>query len=857
MLHLAVTMARHRIAALLAVTFAILGGAAFITTVGVVAESGFRSHVAAGRLGGADVLVSANQTYRPSGDLATVLPERARVPGDVVGRLSHLPNVVLAVGDVSFPAAVIDGAGHAVPAGDARVAGHGWSSAALLARGPGNGGARLAGAAPAGPHDVAVGTDVAANAGLRPGDRVVVVAAGSSATYRVSGVVGASRTGMYFQDATAARLAGRGAGGASVTDLVALRTAPGAATSVAAAAREALHGRGLIVSTGSARGDAESPDALAGRNALPLIAGSLSGITLLVVGFIVAGALGVSFSAQRRDFALLRAVGGTPRQIRTLAAAQATAVALVAMLPGVALGYLLAEQFRQLLVTSGLLPPTLPLSISPLPAVATVLLLIAVVQVAARAAAARTSRLPATEAVMESRSEPRAPARSRAFAGVLLLVGSTAVAVTPLLARTQTGAAGTALAGILAAIGLALLGPLLISRITAVLARRLPARTSAPGWLAVANSHAYALRAGAAVSTLALVVVFTLTYPLTQTTVLAATSGDLRAGTLAQATLRAPGLGGLPDGALAAARAVPGVEAAAPVSTTTVLWSTRTAGDVAIDAYPALILTPAASTVLDLDVRAGSVAELTGATIAVDTESAKSRATSLGRTVPLVLGDGARVTARIVAVYARGLAFGPVVLSRDLTVGHTAVLDQTALVRTDGTAAAARALAAFTASRPGLVLDGAGGDSRSSAHSAPGGLGGVPKELWINVAVLAVLLGYLLLGVANKLVASTLQRRNEIATLQLAGATPRQIRMMMRREAALASAVATITGVLLAAIPLALLGLGFLDRPWAAGPWWLLPVVAVTVCGLAFLAIELPTRHVLRTPPALALARPS
>jgi putative ABC transport system permease protein len=167
------------------------------------------------------------------------------------------------------------------------------------------------------------------------------------------------------------------------------------------------------------------------------------------------------------------------------------------------------------------------------------------------------------------------------------------------------------------------------------------------------------------------------------------------------------------------------------------------------------------------------------------------------------------------------------------------------------------ALAAFTGTHPGLVLDDTGGASRSGSPPTPGGLGGVPKELWINVAVLAVPLGYLLLGVANKLVASTLQRRNEIATLQLAGATPRQVRMMMRREAALASAIAIVTGVLLSAAPLALLGLGFLERPWPAGPAWLLPVVAVVAGGIAFPAIELPTRQALRTPPALALARTS
>lgn len=64
--------------------------------------------------------------------------------------------------------------------------------------------------------------------------------------------------------------------------------------------------------------------------------------------------------------------------------------------------------------------------------------------------------------------------------------------------------------------------------------------------------------------------------------------------------------------------------------------------------------------------------------------------------------------------------------------------------------------------------------------------------------MLAVLLGYLLLGIANKLVATTAARRSELATLQLIGASARQIRAMMRREAALMSAAALISGIALA-----------------------------------------------------------
>ncbi|WP_236710749.1 ABC transporter permease, partial [Streptomyces sp. 150FB] len=651
-------------------------------------------------------------------------------------------------------------------------------------------------------------------------------------------------------------LAGRDGGPrAGTVDLIGLRTEGRAADAVAADVRDVLreqstdrpHDTGLVVATGADRGDVAAPDAVAARSLLTLLAASLSGIIVLITGFVLAGALGVSIAGQRRELALMRAVGATPRQIRRLAAAEASVVAAVALVPGVALGYLLAGQFRHLLVGHGLLPEALPLSFGPLPALATLLLLGLAVQVSARSAAWRTSRMPATEAVAESRSEPRKPSRIRTRFGLLLVVLATTLSVTPLLARTALGASTTSLAGIIAAIGLAMAGPALIRGVSGALARRLPSRVSPATWLAVSNVHGYAIRFAGVVSTLAMAVVFVLTYTFAQTTLMTATANDVRAGTLAQERMSAPGLGGLPGGTLAAVRDTPGVRAAVPVSSTTALWSYEQLGDPVVESASAMILTPEAPEVIDLGVRSGGLDELTGDTIAVGSDVARSRNAEVGRRVHLTLGDGTRVNPRVVAVYDRSLGFGPVVLSHDLASGHTTGgLDQDILIRTDNTAAALHHLDALTASRPGLTL--APADATTSA-----GLSDAPPEVWVNLATIVVLLGYLLLSIANKLVATTAQRRDEIAALRLGGTTPRQIRAMMRREAAMLGAGALVLGPALSAIPLALLGTGFLHRPWPAGPVWVVPAIALTVAGIAFLAIELPTRHSLRIPPAHAL----
>ncbi|MFF7473524.1 FtsX-like permease family protein [Streptomyces sp. NPDC008092] len=842
----ALRMAAHRIASLLAVACAVLGAAALITATGVLAESGLRSQLPPGRLGGADVVVAADQEYRVSGDLPIALPERATVPAGLTARLARLPGVTLAVGDLGFPAAVTDPRGRLLPPADGQdpaAAGHGWSSTKLLA------GARVEGRAPAAPAEVAV----AATTGLSVGDRVRVTANGRAATaYRVSALVHAPDAGVYFTDRRAAELAARdstktGAARTRTVDLIGLRTRPGATGQVASAVRAAVAGTGLQVLTGADRGTAVAPGAGSARSLLVLLSSSLAGIVLLVTGFVTTGALGVAIAGQRRDLALLRAVGATPRQIRRLAAAQSTAVAVVALVPGVALGYLLADRFRTLLVHRDVLPDQLPLTRSPFPALVTVVLLLAAVRLSARCAAWRTSRMPATEAVAESRSEPRTPSRPRTVAGLLLIAASGALSVTPLLQRTVIGASGTSVAGMVAAIGLALAGPALVRAAGEAVVRRLRPGVSAPTWLAMSNVRAYAQRVTGVVSPLAMAVVFVLTYTLTQTTVLAATADDTRTGTLGQYRLSAAALGGLPADTLAEVRRQPGVRAVAPVGTTTVVWPYRMFGDTETESAAALILTPAARDVLDLGVTRGGLTGLTGATVAVSSEVAGPRDAGLGARVKLFLGDGAPVEATVVAVYDRGLGFGPVVLSHDLAAGHTTSgLDQSVLVRTDGTATAERGLAALAAARPGLALSDA--SPRAGADT--------PPEVWVNLAVIVVLLGYLLLSIANRLVAATAQRRTEIAALRLVGTTPKQILAMMRREAGVIAAAALVSGVALSAVPLALLGEGFLSRPWPAGPVWLLPAAAVTVVVTAYVTIELPTRKALRVPPAEAVRAP-
>jgi putative ABC transport system permease protein len=121
-------------------------------------------------------------------------------------------------------------------------------------------------------------------------------------------------------------------------------------------------------------------------------------------------------------------------------------------------------------------------------------------------------------------------------------------------------------------------------------------------------------------------------------------------------------------------------------------------------------------------------------------------------------------------------------------------------------------------------------------------------QSWVNFAVLAVLFGYVLISVTNRLVVTMTKRRRELTTLQLVGATAQQVVRIVRVEAAVLAGCAVCGGLVLAAVPLTFVGISYLGRPWASGPLWLAPAIALLVLSITWAAYELPARRLLARP---------
>lgn len=126
------------------------------------------------------------------------------------------------------------------------------------------------------------------------------------------------------------------------------------------------------------------------------------------------------------------------------------------------------------------------------------------------------------------------------------------------------------------------------------------------------------------------------------------------------------------------------------------------------------------------------------------------------------------------------------------------------------------------------------------------------------IGLLAIAVVIALVGIANTLGLSVLERGREHALLRALGLTRRQLRTMLGAEAVLLSLVATLLGTGLGVV-FAWAGVRALVEPVIeeAGvvlPWWQLAVV-VLVSGLAaLLAAVLPARRAARVSPAAGLA---
>ncbi|NBH10561.1 FtsX-like permease family protein, partial [Amycolatopsis sp. SID8362] len=224
---------------------------------------------------------------------------------------------------------------------------------------------------PAVPGEVVLDAALARDAGVGVGEQVRIATRSTPAEFRVSGIVDAlsRQSALFFTPDQAVALAGR----PGQAHAIGVLADPGVAPETLAE-RVRAAAPGTEVTTGVERSGIECLDVSQTRTLLLAIAGSFGGFALLVAVFVVASTLALTVNQRRREFALLRAVAATPRQIRKLIGTETTLIALVAGVLGSALGLAVASGLRDAFAAIGVVPADFGLAISPIPLVAALLL---------------------------------------------------------------------------------------------------------------------------------------------------------------------------------------------------------------------------------------------------------------------------------------------------------------------------------------------------------------------------------------------------------------------------------------------------------------------------------------------------
>ncbi|MFE4601335.1 ABC transporter permease [Kitasatospora indigofera] len=839
---------RFRPASFVGSLVALLLGAAVITACGTLLQTGLTAHLPPVRHAGTPVVVAADQQARVTVDrgedresVSTTLPERARVETALAAEIAARPGVAAAVPDIDFPLQEVR-TGH--PGPDAALpplTGRGYAATAIT----GGGAAVLTEGRAPGAGEIALDAATARAAHLAPGDRLTLAAPGGSGGYRISGLTaeGAGAATAWFADATAGELSGH----PGRADAIAVRPREGVDTrTLAEQVRQAVGDRARVL-TGDDRAEVEQPGLLQARELLSGLGGSFGGIAAMTAVFVVLGTVALATGQRAREFALLRAIGATPRQIRRTVAAEAVLLAPVAAALGILPGLALARWWFGQLVERGAVPHGVRLDVGPLPMAAAVLISLLSALTAGYVAARRPSKLRPAQALGEAAVEPSRPGVVRTGLGLLTLTGGIALAALA-AGRAGTDAANLALGVVMCLLAsVALLGPT-VARIAATLLG-LPLRSGgagAAGSLAADNTRADARRLASAITPIAMVTAFCGTLLFMQSTIAHVSAEHVRAGIVADHVLGSTGAG-LPPGAAARAAEVPGVRTALGVLRTGAVYQAgdalATATALGVSGDPARL-----PQVLDLGVEEGSLADLAKApdTVAVDATLAGTLGVRVGERVPLRLGDGTEVTPLVVATYERGLGLGQLLLPRAAVAAHVSNAFDSQVLVADAPGADRAAVAAGLA-----ALDPAGATVTDAAGYRAQADRDMEISSWANTVMAGVLGGFAAVAAANTLVMTVLDRRREVGLLRLAGTTRRQIRGMMRWEALLVAATGLLVGGGIAWITLVPIARGITGAAPHVPAGTALPLAAGAV-ALALAATGLPARALLRIRPIAA-----
>ncbi|MFC7310451.1 FtsX-like permease family protein [Streptomyces monticola] len=830
---------RFRWRGFVATFIALLVCGAIMTAAGSMMETGVRAVMPAERLAAAPIVVTGDNAYKEHNNPVASLAEQVPVEESLVDEVQNVPGVAKAVADTWFPAVALRD-GKPVTGKDDESFGHGWASAQLMPY------KLSSGTAPKAAGEVVVDPDVAREAGVKAGDSIEIAAAGATKTYKVSGIADPSRKldrqAIFFSPADTQQLIPE----PGKVEAIGVFLEPGADVAATKKKIAAQTGEGISVLTGDDRGAAERSDI--DMTDLVLVPGLLGGLAIMAGLLGVASTLSLSFQQRHREVALLRAIGGTPAQLRRMIVGETLVVAVIAtaiaMVPGRDAGEFIFDR----LVTIGIAPEGVTYYRGWTPVIIAGIVAVLTSVGAAVIASRRVVKTRAVEALGDDEGQQFKLGKVRLTFAILCFVLAASCVYSafnfvtgPFIATPATWAS------ILFAVGLALLGPSITKGMTRLIGPFVRAGSGVPGQLASLNARARAVRMAAVITPVMLltgIATANLYLIATESSVSSVYTENLKSDVVLKA-----GQDGFAPGTVDKVRALDEVGAASEFVASSGFiekpedpWKNKDLAGWQLLGFNG----ESAAAVGGATAVKGNLSDLTGKSIAIADTFAKEFKGTVGDTMTVRMGDGAKETLKIVAVVKAKESFESLIVPADLLAKHTTKALPTHIVTVPkkgvSEAAATAALGKLTAGLPGAEIV----DRKEMTKAFNHHLG---AQAMVSYMMIGTLFGYITISVLNSLWLAVSRRSREFGLQRLTGATKAQIMRMMAIEGGITAVIGIALGSLVAPATFVTFSKARAGDLIPAGSPWLYVGMVAFALVLTMGATLLPTWRALKNSP--------
>jgi putative ABC transport system permease protein len=695
------------------------------------------------------------------------------LPADLTTRLASQPGVASVIGDVVFAARL--STGHVLQLEhNEPLFGHNLSAAGLS-------GFAIAEGKQPGSNEIALSTDAAKQLGLTIGDKLTLHTKTADHQVRLAalmtlpeGRVLQGQQVLFVPDAAITTYAGT-----TSPSILGVKKAAGVSTSELkqSLANVMPKQSGIQIYGSGDISKAEVPAAQVSYVPAISLFAIMGAVTIFEAVFVLAITINLAASLRIRELSLLRTIGATPRQLRQLVARQTFFVAIPAAIASIPLSWVMTQGILQYLQSINAVPNTLVIQFSPVPVIVGIVIGLVITQIAAAIVGKSIASIPPNRAMAEAWTGTSRLKKSRLITGIICLAGAFAVMVFGPLDSITMGIAMSIIAAALLISAAGIFGPFL-ARIVGGLLGKVLAAVDVTGALAHKNLKSQRKRMASIAIPLALIIAINAML-VTNLGIAAEYAREQTRARFASAShiLVPDRYPGFASAAVAAIQRIEGSSVALLPTTVIVIENGKP------QHYPAQgVELEGRQAPLDMGIVSGRMA-LGAGDVMVSDLFAQQRGWAIGEALTVWLPDGTSHRLAVSGTYKRVAGFGEFAVPLALARAH----DPQGRVQQ---------IAVQTKSGAGALYALPDVRSVSVREASPASRGGTAEHTQAGAGALliAISLSFTTVAVFTVFVLSTNSRKQELLTLQLAGALPSQVRRMVLYEAIIATGVGLLVG---------------------------------------------------------------